>query len=190
VDVPEMSVTTVSGGNRRGGYPALDPLATPAGPPPGEAGAVVATVNPLTADAFALYVKTKNNHWHLAGPHFRDYHLLFDDHADAILESVDPLAERVRKLGETSIRSIGQVAALTRIADDDGDYVPADEMLRRLIADNRLIAARRRAAIAVCDVNRDPVTSNLLQEVLDGTERQIWFLFEASREDEQVACPG
>jgi len=145
--------------------------------------AIAAAVNPLIADAFALYVKTKNYHWHLAGPRFRDYHLLLDEHADAIFPSIDVLAERVRKIGGTTLRSIGHIGRLQLIPDDDQEYVPASEMIERLLADNRRMAERQRAAIAVCDTHNDTPTGNLLQEILDQTERRIWFLFELSQGD-------
>src|SRR5437016_11881397 len=140
--------------------------------------AVTEAVNPLIADAFALYVKTKNFHWHLYGSHFRDYHLLFDEHAEAILESIDVMAERVRRVGGTTIRSIGHVGQLQTIQDDDENLVPSGEMVRRLMEDNAHIAKMIRNAIAVCDANRDSPTSNNLQEILDETERRKWFLFE------------
>jgi starvation-inducible DNA-binding protein len=143
-----------------------------------EARAITEAVNPLIADAFALYVKTKNFHWHLYGSHFRDYHLLFDEHADAILESVDVMAERVRRVGGTTIRSIGHIGQLQTIDDDNEDIVPAGEMVRRLMEDNAHMARMLRTAIAVCDANRDSATSNNLQEILDATERRKWFLFE------------
>ncbi len=129
----------------------------------------------------ALYVKTKNFHWHLAGSHFRDYHLLFDEQAETLLASVDILAERVRKLGGTTIRSILHISQLQTIADDDEDFVPPGEMIQRLLADNRHMAERQRAAIEVCNENRDSPTGNLLQDMLDETERRIWFLFEISQ---------
>jgi starvation-inducible DNA-binding protein len=169
--------------DRHSAVPTTTPLSIPTDLLPAEVHAVVGAINPLIADAIALYLKTKSYHWHLAGPHFRDYHLLFDEQAGQLLASVDPLAERVRKLGGTTIRSIGHVAALQAIPDDDEAMVPATEMLRRLLEDNRHLAARQRAAIAVCDANRDSATSNLLQGILDETERRIWFLFEASREE-------
>jgi starvation-inducible DNA-binding protein len=140
--------------------------------------AVTGTVNPLIADAFALYVKTKNFHWHLAGSHFRDYHLLFDEHADAIFASIDIMAERVRRVGGTTIRSIGHIGQLQTIEDDNDDFVPAGEMVKRLMEDNGHIAKNIREAITVCDKNRDSATSNALQEILDETERRKWFLFE------------
>jgi starvation-inducible DNA-binding protein len=151
------------------------PLATPTDLPQEAVQAVAQAVNPLVADAFALYVKTKNFHWHIAGPHFRDYHKLFDEQAEAILESIDILAERVRKLGGTTIRSIGHVSRLQTLADDDDEFVSTEEMIKRLLDDNRRTAERQRAAIEVCDEHDDTPTGNILQELLDQTERRIWF---------------
>jgi starvation-inducible DNA-binding protein len=145
---------------------------------PREAQAVTEAVNPLIADAFALYVKTKNYHWHLAGSHFRDYHLLFDEQAEEIFESVDQMAERVRRVGGTTIRSITHIGQLQTIQDDNSDVVPAGEMVRRLMQDNQHIAERQRAAIEVCDKHRDTATSNVLQDILNHTEKRTWFLFE------------
>jgi starvation-inducible DNA-binding protein len=159
-------------------FPAPKPLATPTDLTADEVRAVVTAVNPLVADAFALYTKTKNFHWHLSGSHFRDFHLLFDEQADQIFESIDTLAERVRRVGGTTIRSISHVSQLQTIADDNEDFVPAGEMVRRLFQDNQHIAELQRAAIAVCDKNRDSVTANLLQDILNQTERRKWFLFE------------
>src|SRR6184192_3679515 len=122
-------------------------LATVTDLSPQEARAVVEAVNPLIADAFALYVKTKNFHWHLAGSHFRDFHLLFDEQAEGILAPIDPLAERIRKLGGTTMRSIGHIAQAQTIADDNDEFVPAGEMVQRLLADKRELAAAQRAAI-------------------------------------------
>jgi len=153
-------------------------LATPTDLTRDQEQAVVAAVNPLVADAFALYVKTKNFHWHLSGPRFRDYHLLFDEHAEVILASIDPLAERVRRIGGTTIRSIGHIGRLQTLQDDNDDFVEADEMVRRLLEDNRHMASAQRAAIEICDDNKDTPTGNILQEILDGTERRIWFLYE------------
>jgi len=145
---------------------------------PQEAQAVTEAVNPLLANAFALYVKTKNFHWHLAGSHFRDYHLLFDEQADAIFASIDIMAERVRRVGGTTIRSISHIGQLQTIEDDNNDFVPAGEMVKRLMEDNGHMAKMIRDAITVCDKNRDSATSNALQEILDETERRKWFLFE------------
>jgi starvation-inducible DNA-binding protein len=162
-------------------YPAPSQLATPTDLNSQEAQAVIQAINPLIADAFALYVKTKNFHWHLAGSHFREYHRLFDQQAEQIFDAIDPLAERVRKLGGTTIRSISHISQLQSIADDNEGYVPPGEMARRLMQDNLHIAKKQRAAIEVCEKNRDSVTANLLQEILDKTERRKWFLFEVTQ---------
>jgi starvation-inducible DNA-binding protein len=146
--------------------------------------AVTAALNPLIADVFALYSKTKNYHWHLAGRRFRDLHLLFDEQADAIFASIDVMAERVRRIGGTTIRSIGHISRLQTIKDDDEDFVPAEEMVRRLMMDNEHIAKNIRAAIEVCEKNHDNATANDLEEILDKTERRKWFLFEISQADE------
>ena len=161
--------------------PSLDHLATPTDLKAEEVQAVVEAVNPIVADAFALYVKCKNFHWHLSGSHFRDYHLLFDEQADSVFDSIDDLAERVRRIGGTTLRSIGHISKLQTISDDDDDFVPPGEMVQRLLADNRHLAEVQRAAIETCEQNRDTPTSNLLQEVLDQTERRIWFLYEVSQ---------
>jgi starvation-inducible DNA-binding protein len=159
-------------------YPAPTQLATETDLSSKEAKAVTEAVNPLVADAFALYVKTKNFHWHLYGSHFRDYHELFDEHAEAILESIDIMAERVRRVGGTTIRSISHIGQLQTIEDDNSTLVPAGEMVRILMEDNGRIAKNIREAIEVCDENRDSPTSNLLQDILDNTERRKWFLYE------------
>jgi len=162
-------------------YSAPAQLATPTDLKPEAVAAVTQAVNPLIADAFALYVKTKNFHWHLSGSHFRDYHLLFDEQADTLLAGIDPLAERVRKIGGTTLRSIGHIGQTQTLADDNDEYVEPGEMIRRLLADNRQMAAAQRAAIDVCDDHKDTPTGNLLQEILDETERRIWFLFEVAQ---------
>jgi len=159
-------------------YPASRQLATVTDLTSKEAQAVTEAVNPLIADAFALYVKTKNFHWHLSGSHFRDYHLLFDEQAEAIFESIDIMAERVRRVGGTTIRSISHIGQLQTIDDDNDDFVPAGQMIKRLMDDNAHIAQMIRAAIEVCDKQRDSASSNALQEILDETERRKWFLFE------------
>lgn len=161
--------------------PAPRQLATPTDLDPEQAAAVTEIVNGLVADAFALYLKTKNYHWHLAGPHFRDYHLLFDEQADMLLDSLDVLAERVRRVGGTTIRSVGHVSRLQGIPDDDEEFVPASEMLDRLLAGNRHMARKQREAIEICERNRDTPTANILQDLLDKTEKRIWFLFETAQ---------
>ena len=159
-------------------YPAPTHLATKTDLSSQETKAVTEVVNPLIADAFALYVKTKNFHWHLYGSHFRDYHVLLDEQAEAIFESIDIMAERVRKVGGTTIRSISHISQLQTIEDDNKAEVPPGEMLRILMEDNGHIAKMIRDAITVCDDNRDSPTSNLLQDILDKTERRKWFLYE------------
>jgi starvation-inducible DNA-binding protein len=159
-------------------YPVPTQLATKTDLSPQETKAITEAVNPLVADAFALYVKTKNFHWHLYGSHFRDYHELFDEHAEAILESIDIMAERVRRVGGTTIRSISHIGQLQTIEDDNNSLVPPGEMVRILMEDNGHIAKMIRDAIEVCDKNRDSPTSNLLQDILDKTERRKWFLYE------------
>jgi starvation-inducible DNA-binding protein len=159
-------------------YPAPSQLATKTDLSPQEVKAITEAVNPLIADAFALYVKTKNFHWHLYGSHFRDYHLLFDEHVDAILDSIDIMAERVRRVGGTTIRGISHISQLQTIEDDNSAVVPAGEMIRILMEDNGHIAKMIRNAIDVCDENRDYPTSNQLQDILDKTERRKWFLYE------------
>jgi len=159
-------------------YPASSALATLTDLKSEEVQAVTEAINPLVADAFALYTKTKNYHWHLAGSHFRDYHKLFDKHAEDILESVDILAERVRRVGGTTIRSIGHISQLQTIQDDNSDYVPAGEMVRRLMEDNKHLAETQRAAHEVCVRNHDFATAALLEVLIDQTERRTWYLFE------------
>jgi len=162
-------------------YPAPSDLATTTDLTQAEVKAITEAVNPLVADAFTLYVKTKNFHWHLYGSHFRDFHLLFDEHADQIFDSIDVMAERVRRIGGTTIRSISHIAQLQTIEDDNDDLVPAGEMIRRLLDDESHTANKIRAAIDVCDKNHDSATSNQLQDILDKTERRKWFLFEISK---------
>ena len=159
-------------------FPAPAALATPTDLKPEEVEAVVEAVNPLIADSFALFVKTKNFHWHLSGRHFRDYHLLFDEQAEMIIGSIDELAERVRRIGGTTIRSVSHISELQTIRDDNDEFVSWDAMMHRLLDDNRQMAEAQRAAIDVCEDNRDTPTANLLQEILNGTEKPVWFLNE------------
>jgi starvation-inducible DNA-binding protein len=142
---------------------------------------VSAALNALLADTFALYVKTKNFHWHVNGPHFRDYHLLMDEQATQIEASIDILAERVRKIGGTTIRSIGHIAKLQRVEDNDADYVPPLDMLRELMADNKSHIANMREAHKLADDHEDVATASLLEVFIDEAEKRCWFLFEASR---------
>jgi starvation-inducible DNA-binding protein len=138
-------------------------------------------LNALLADVFALYVKTKNFHWHMSGPHFRDYHLLLDEQADQIFAMTDDIAERVRKIGRATIRSIGHIGRLQRLRDNDGDYVDPLDMLAELREDNRAILASMRHAHDLCDEENDVATASLLEPWIDETERRIWFFFETGR---------
>ncbi|AZI45018.1 DNA starvation/stationary phase protection protein (plasmid) [Deinococcus psychrotolerans] len=167
-------------------YPAPAALKTPTDLTPDQVSAVVGAVNPLIADAFAVYLKTKNFHWHLSGSHFRDYHLMLDEQADQLLGSTDPLAERVRKLGGTTLRSISHISSLQTVQDNNADFVTPLDMLRELMADNQSIAANMRKAHEVCDDARDYATSSLLEVLIDETERRTWFLFEAAQGGEQT----
>ena len=142
---------------------------------------VADALNPLVADAFALYVKTKNFHWHVSGNHFRDYHLLLDEQADQLIEITDVLAERSRKLGQATIHSIGEVARLQRVSDDDRAYVEPREMLQVLMDDNRALVERMRRAHDVCHAAGDVASTSLLETFIDEAERRTWFLYEAAR---------
>jgi starvation-inducible DNA-binding protein len=157
------------------------PLSTPS-----ELGAeavknITGALNALLADVFALYLKTKNFHWHASGPHFRDYHLLLDEQAGQVFAMTDDIAERVRKIGGTTIRSIGQVARLQRLKDNDAVYVEPLDMLGELREDNRALAASMLAAHGLCAEENDVATTSLLETWIDETERRVWFLFETAR---------
>ena len=158
-------------------------LDTPTDLPQAAVDKISAALNTLLADAFALYVKTKNFHWHVSGRHFRDYHLLLDQQSDDIFATTDQLAERVRKLGGTTLRSIGQIGKLQTINDNNESYVPPREMLRELMEDNKHVAAAMRKAHKLCDDHEDSGTAGLLETFIDETERRTWFLFEASRQE-------
>lgn len=140
-----------------------------------------AALTTLLADTFALYVKTKNFHWHMSGPHFRDYHLLLDEQSDQIFAMTDPLAERVRKIGGTTIRSIGHIARLKRVEDNDADFVDAPDMLAELREDNKDLVARMREVHELCDESRDVATASLIEVWIDEAERRQWFLYETTR---------
>ena len=139
------------------------------------------TMNAILADVFALYVKTKNFHWHMSGPHFRDYHLLLDEHADQLFAMTDPIAERVRKLGGITLHSIGEISRNQRVLDNDAEYVEPLDMLAELAGDNKDLTARLREAHNVCEEHRDVATTSLIEVWIDETERRAWFLFEATR---------
>jgi len=158
-------------------------LDTPTDLSPQAVNKVSEALNVLLADAFALYLKTKNFHWHISGRHFRDYHLLLDEQSDQIFATTDQLAERVRKLGGSTLKSISQVSKLQTIKDNNEDYVPPREMLRELREDNKHIAAAMRKAHKLADEHEDSGTAGLLETFIDETERRTWFLFEASRQE-------
>jgi starvation-inducible DNA-binding protein len=138
-------------------------------------------MNGILADVFALYLKTKNFHWHMSGPHFRDYHLLLDEQADQLYAMTDPIAERIRKTGGSTLRSIGHIARMQRIKDNDAEYVDPLDMLAELREDNAMLAARLREVHDVVDEFRDIATASLIENWIDETERRTWFLFESSR---------
>jgi len=142
---------------------------------------ITGALNALLADVFALYLKTKNFHWHMTGPHFRDYHLLLDEQADQIFAITDPIAERVRKIGGTTIRSIGHVGRLQRLSDNDADYVDPKDMLSELREDNKSLVTSMLAAHDLCEEAKDVATTSLLEVWIDEAQRRAWFLFEATR---------
>jgi len=143
---------------------------------------IAAAMNAILADVFALYLKTKNFHWHMSGPHFRDYHLLLDEQADQIFAMTDPIAERIRKIGGSTLKSVGHIARIQRLLDNDADYVEPLDMLAELREDNKTLAAHLREAHNVCEEHRDVATTSLIEVWIDETERRTWFLFEASRQ--------
>ncbi len=147
---------------------------------------ISAALNALLADMFALYLKTKNFHWHVSGAHFRDYHLLLDEQADQIFATTDPIAERVRKIGGRTLHSIGQIARLQRLTDNDADYVTPLDMLAELREDNKQLVSEMRRTHALCDEHDDVATASLLEVWIDEAERRTWFLFEASRSAESA----
>ncbi|WP_263418057.1 Dps family protein [Terriglobus albidus] len=142
---------------------------------------ISAGLNGLLADVFALYLKTKNFHWHMSGPHFRDYHLLLDEHGDQLFAMTDDIAERVRKIGGTTIRSIGHIARLQRVADNDAEFVTAADMLSELHEDEKALTLRMRAIHDLCDDGGDVATASLLENWIDQSQRRSWFLFESTR---------
>src|SRR5713101_1515250 len=142
---------------------------------------ISAALQGLLADVFALYLKTKSFHWHMSGRHFRDYHLLLDEQGDQLFAMTDPIAERIRKIGGLTIKSIGHIARLQRVLDNDADYVDPSAMIAELADDNKTLAARLREAHNVCDEHRDVATASLIEVWIDETERRTWFLFETTR---------
>ncbi len=142
---------------------------------------VAAAMNAILADVFALYLKTKNFHWHMSGPHFRDYHLLLDEHAEQLFAMTDDMAERVRKIGGMTLHSIGEISKMQRVTDNDAGYVEPLDMIAELREDNKELAARLREAHELCEEHRDIATASLIETWIDETERRTWFLFETAR---------
>lgn len=157
------------------------PLATPTDLAAAATKDIAGAMNGILADVFALYLKTKNFHWHMSGPHFRDYHLMLDEQADQLYAMTDPIAERIRKVGGSTLRSIGHIARTQRVLDNDAEYVEPSDMLAELRDDNKTLAASLREAHDVCDEHRDIATASLTEVWIDETERRTWFLFESTR---------
>ena len=157
------------------------PLRTPTDLKAGATKDIAAAMNGILADVFALYMKTKNFHWHMSGPHFRDYHVMLDEQATQIYEMTDPIAERIRKVGGSTLRSIGHIARTQRLLDNDAEYVEPSDMLGELCDDNKTLGARLRDAHSVSEGHNDIGTTSLIEVYIDETERRTWFLFEASR---------
>jgi starvation-inducible DNA-binding protein len=159
----------------------IAPLGTPSDLGTSAVRDLSAPLTTLLADLFALYVKTKNFHWHMSGPHFRDYHLLLDEQGDQIFATTDAIAERVRKIGGTTLRSIGHIGRLQRLLDNDAEFVSPSAMLAELRDDNKRLTAYLRETHALCDEHNDVATASLLEVWIDEAERRTWFLFEATR---------
>ena len=159
----------------------MAPLETPTDLKPNAVRDISGALNILLADMFALYLKTKNFHWHISGPHFRDYHLLLDEHGHQIFAATDAIAERVRKIGGVTLRSIGHIGRLQRLLDNDAEYVTAQNMLAELRDDNKQLTAHMRETHDLCDEEGDVATTSLLEVWIDEAERRSWFLFEATR---------
>jgi starvation-inducible DNA-binding protein len=168
----------------------MAPLGTPTDLPSNATMDISGALTTLLADMFALYLKTKNFHWHMSGQHFRDYHLLLDEQGEQIFAATDAIAERVRKIGGTTLRSIGQVSRLQRVLDNDADYVTPLDMLAELRDDNKQLAAHMRETHGLCDEHGDVASASLLETWIDEAERRTWFLFEAGRPGEPAGHAG
>jgi starvation-inducible DNA-binding protein len=159
----------------------IAPLHTPTDLQPKAVQEIATALNLLLADMFALYLKTKNFHWHMSGPHFRDYHVLLDEQSDQIFATTDAIAERVRKIGGMTLRSIGQIGRLQRVLDNDASFVTPLDMLAELRDDNKQLVTSLREAHAICDEHADVASASVLENWIDEAERRVWFLFEATR---------
>jgi starvation-inducible DNA-binding protein len=179
-----MKTSTAQETGKTGGSTVSPPLSTPSDLQRQGTAKIAEAMNGILADVFALYLKTKNFHWHMSGPHFRDYHLLLDEQSVQIYAMVDLIAERIRKVGQPTLRSIGDIARHQRIKDNDASYVEPGAMLAELQEDNKQLAANLREAHDVCDEHRDIATASLIENWIDETERRTWFLFEANRQSD------
>lgn len=173
--------TTAQASIKDQNMPTDQSLKTPTPLKPKETKDIAVAMNGILADVFALYLKTKNFHWHMSGPHFRDYHVMLDEQSDQLFEMTDPIAERIRKVGGTTLRSISHIASLQRIKDNNEAHVDPAAMLDELCADNKTLSAHLRDVHEVCDDQRDPASASLIENWIDETERRTWFLFEAGR---------
>lgn len=158
-----------------------EPLATPSDLPTQSVNQITGGLNALLADVFAIYLKTKNFHWHMSGPHFRDYHLLLDDHGDQLFGITDEIAERVRKIGGITIRSIGHIARLQRVTDNDAEFVTPADMMAELWEDEKALVLAMRSVHALCDDTGDVATASAVETWIDQAQRRAWFLFETTR---------
>ena len=165
---------------------AAPPLRTPTDLKPAATKDIAAAMNGLLADVFALYFKTKNFHWHMSGPHFRDYHVMLDEQAAELYAMTDPVAERIRKIGGNTLRSIGHIGRLQSIKDNDNEFVSPSDMLGELCDDNKAMVTSLRAAHSVCEKHDDIATTSLIENYIDQTEERTWFLFEASRPQDEA----
>jgi starvation-inducible DNA-binding protein len=156
-------------------------LATSTDLPDSAVGAIAKAINPIVADTFVLYLKTKNFHWHISGKHFRDYHLLLDEQADAIFASIDPLAERLRKLGAPTVHSFAEILKLATLDESEAEFLTPKEMFEELIADTKAVVQSMRKAHDVCDDKKDVATASLLENYIDEAEKRLWFLFETNQ---------
>jgi starvation-inducible DNA-binding protein len=183
---PNSKVTAVSKVRALDAHKTAAPLDTPTDLPAEGVSVISDKLNKVLATTFALYLKTKNFHWHVSGPHFRDYHLMLDEQGEQIFDSTDDLAERVRKIGGTTLRSIGQISKLQAIEDNDETYVEPGDMLRELVADNKTLVGTMRDCHEACDKYGDVATASILENFIDQAERRLWFMFEASRKADET----
>lgn len=163
------------------------PLSTPTDLQAAQTRDIAGALNGVLADVFALYMKTKNFHWHMSGPHFRDYHEMLDEQSEQLFAMTDPIAERIRKIGQTTLRSIGEISRRQTIRDNDAEFVSPQQMLAELCEDNKKLAARLRETHDICDGGKDIASASLIENWIEETERRTWYLFEANRRPAETA---